>query len=104
MTSKSYLDMFINLLRIFTSEEILKTHALEANRRKASDTTKYADEIVALKEKYGNVKEIEINLQELLKLCPRTRPRTDAYKGLVAELKEQGINLYITSRKRKKEV
>lgn len=96
--------MFINWLRIFSREEILQTHAPEVKKKKATDASKYAaDDIAVLKEKFGGVKEIEISLQELLKLCPRSRARTDAYKGLVAELKKEGIELNITSRKKKKE-
>ena len=94
--------MFINWLRIFSREEILQTHAPEIKKKKVTDASTYAADIMVLKEKFGNVKEIEISLQELLKLCPRSRARTDAYKGLVAELKKEGIELKITSRKKNK--
>jgi hypothetical protein len=41
-------------------------------------------------------------LQDLLTICPRNRPRVDAYQGLVSHLKsEYGVTLTIKSRKRK---
>lgn len=42
------------------------------------------------------------NLQDLLTICPRNRPRVDAYQGLVSHLRsEYGVTLTIKSRKRK---
>lgn len=47
---------------------------------------------------------IETTLQDLLKICPRKREKTDAYNGLVKHLKENfGVDLIITSRKKRKE-
>ena len=66
---------------------------------------KYDADVEALQKKHGNFDTglcIEETLQELLTLCPRNRPRTDAYQGLVSYLKtEYGITLTIKSRKRK---
>lgn len=94
---------FENWLRIFTREEILAPHAkvVEKQAKPAAVVGKYDDDIAAIRAEFGaDVKEIEISLQDLLKLCPRNRPRTDAYKGLVAELKAEGIELRIVSRKK----
>jgi len=92
--------MFENWLRIFTREEILAPHKKEERKAKATEP-RYADDIAALKSAYPGSTVIEISLKDLLKLCPRNRPRTDAYKGLVAELKDnEGIELRIVSRKK----
>lgn len=64
---------------------------------------KYDEDIMALNVFYkmepGAV--ITIELQDLLIICPRTRPRADAYRGLVTELERRGINLIIKSRRSK---
>jgi hypothetical protein len=64
---------------------------------------KYDEDIMALgvfyKMEPGAV--ITIELQDLLIICPRTRPRTDAYRGLVTELGRRGISLIVKSRKSK---
>ena len=64
---------------------------------------KYDEDIMALNVFYkmepGAV--ITIELQDLLIICPRTRPRADAYRGLVKELGRRGISLIIKSRKNK---
>ncbi len=44
---------------------------------------------------------IEIQLHDLLVICPRERERVDAYRGLVSELAKKGITLIIKSRKTK---
>lgn len=66
---------------------------------------KYDADVEAIQKKYGELKSglcIEAILQELLKICPRNRPRTDAYQGLVSFLmSEYGVTLTIKSRKRK---
>lgn len=66
---------------------------------------KYDADVEAIQEKYGELKSgfcIEAELQELLKICPRNRPRTDAYQGLCSFLMaEYGVSLTIKSRKRK---
>jgi hypothetical protein len=66
-------------------------------------TNKYEDDIKALSVFYslepGAV--IPISLTDLLCICPRKRPRVDAYRGLVTELSRRGIVLTIKSRKNK---
>ena len=66
---------------------------------------KYDADVEAIQKKYGELKSglcIEAILQELLTICPRNRPRTDAYQGLVSFLmSEYGVTLTIKSRKRK---
>ena len=43
--------------------------------------------------------EIEVQLQDLLAICPRKRRRSDAYRGLVEELGKRGVKLTIKNRK-----
>jgi len=43
--------------------------------------------------------EIVIQLQDLLAICPRTRRRNDAYRGLIAELGRRGVILTIKNKK-----
>ena len=62
-------------------------------------------DVESLKKKWGTFETglcITENLQDLLTICPRNRPRVDAYQGLVSHLKsEYGVTLTIKSRKRK---
>lgn len=80
---------------------------VEVNSPSVSNTPlgKYDADVEAIRKKYGELKSglcIEAILQELLKICPRNRPRTDAYQGLVSFLmSEYGVTLTIKSRKRK---
>lgn len=69
----------------------------------ADDSGKYAADIEALSSYYPMKQddEIVITLQELLKICPRKRRRSDSYKGLIAELGARGIVLTITSKRKK---
>lgn len=64
----------------------------------------FFSDIQALYREYGfmvNGRTIETTLQDLLKLCPRKREKTDAYNGLVKHLRERyGVELVITSRKK----
>lgn len=65
----------------------------------------FDDDVEKLESRFGKLKTglcIETTLQDLLKICPRTRQRTDAYNRLVAYLKETyGVKLIIKSRKKK---
>ena len=89
------MGVFENMLRIFTREEILTPRMGKVEP---------ASDVDIIKQRFPGQKEITISLQELLELVPRRRHRTDAYRGLVAELKEkEGIELNIRSRKKKKE-
>ena len=78
-------------------DEIAKTDS------KTTKPLKYQNDLEALKNEYGELPtELCIDLQELLRICPRDRRRIDAYSGLVSYLeKEEGIKLKITSRKTK---
>ena len=62
---------------------------------------KYDADIAALTAIYGTGVCIDIELQELLKICPRDRKRIEAYNGLVSELAKRGTVLTIKSRKTK---
>lgn len=64
--------------------------------------SKYEADIKALVAEFGNLSGlcIEIDLQRLLEIVPRRRRRTDAYQGLVSELKSKlDCELKIHSRK-----
>lgn len=63
------------------------------------NSEKYDSDISALTAIYGTGVCIDIELQELLKICPRDRKRIEAYNGLVSELAKRGIVLTIKSRK-----
>ena len=64
---------------------------------------KYDADIEALGVFYGLEpgSEIVLQLQEILLLCPRKRPRNDAYQGLISELGRRGVKLSIKNRKNK---
>lgn len=67
-------------------------------------TSRFDSDVEALRKKYGDLETgltIEETLQNLLKICPRKRPRVDAYQGLVSYLKAKyGVVLNIKSRKK----
>lgn len=63
------------------------------------NSEKYDSDITALTAIYGTGVCIDIELQELLKICPRDRKRIEAYNGLVSELAKRGTVLTIKSRK-----
>lgn len=61
--------------------------------------TPYTDDIAALERKFGKLHEgqvISLSLHEALELMPRTRKKSDAYKGLKSELKRSyGVSLNV---------
>lgn len=69
------------------------------------NSEKYESDISALTAIYGTGVCtgvcIDIELQDLLKICPRDRKRIEAYNGLVSELAKRGTVLTIKSRKTK---
>lgn len=70
-----------------------------------SNNVKKSTEVEILSNFYGGLQEgmrIEIDLNRILQILPRNRRRADAYKGLRAELKSQGVELIITSKRHKK--
>lgn len=62
------------------------------------DTT-YADDIKKLEREFGKLHEgqvINLTLHEALELMPRTRKRSDAYRGVMSELKKlYGVSLNV---------
>lgn len=66
---------------------------------------KYDNDIIALSSRWADLLTgicIETTLQDMLTICPRHRPRIEAYKGLVGYLKDHyGTTLIIKSRKTK---
>jgi len=63
------------------------------------------DEIAAIEYEYGKIEEgaeVVVELQKLLTICPRTRRRADAYKGLISKVrKEKNATLIVKSQKSK---
>ena len=105
--------MFENLLRIVCGDRWFHTkhqegEAVEPDVNKPKDSTtedKYQHEIEVLKQKYGELEglTIDITLRKMLELIPRQRKRSDAYKGLVRYLRDEyNCELRITSRKSQK--
>ena len=113
--NKIYSIMYFNLLRIASEEVVLSTpRSREGNNKVAphvttEDATNCENnesdrELRALSEKYGELYEgkiINVTLQDLLSLLPRTRKRSDAYSGLISKLKRIGVTLKVTSQKSK---
>ena len=113
--------MFENLLRIVCGEKVLSTpHSREEDDAIQNSTIEVAPHVIAreatvvsssnddpelriLTENYGDLVEgrvIKISLQELLRLIPRTRRRSDAYKALKTKLQRIGVTLHITSNRK----
>lgn len=63
----------------------------EDNPKTSEKKDKYSEDVKALTEKYGELTNlcIETELSELLRIAPRERHRTDAYRGLISYLKEK---------------
>lgn len=104
--------MYQNLLRIASEELIINPRSREekvaphviTEEATKTENTESDPELRALSEMYGHFYEgmiINVSLQELLELLPRTRRRSDAYKGLVSKLNCKGVVLNITSNKPK---
>lgn len=65
---------------------------------------KYDADVEALEAEFGSLNStgLSISLQDLLQICPRKRPRIEAFQGLISYLKaEYGATLTIKSRKTK---
>jgi hypothetical protein len=110
--------MFINLLRLAIEELPGNSHDREEDcgaiiaaaphvtEKEAAVTTHDDLELRKLEEAYGELtegKRIEVPLQELLSLLPRTRRRSDAYRSLAKKLEHLGVSLVIVTSKSKKD-
>ena len=106
--------MFENLFRIAMEKFESTLYRREAHEAaphviaKTAASPIYNDdpELRNLADKYGELisgKQIEVSLQELLKLIPRTRKRSDAYRGLASKLELLGVRLNITTNRTKQE-
>lgn len=94
------MDIFENFIRCI-SYETGETNPQSHTNAKVS---KYADDISALQERYGELrgKQITIQLTELRVICPRKRCRIEAYQGLKSTLqKDYQCYLTILSQKTK---
>jgi len=108
------MEVFRNWLNLFTDDHPCdrrqcKGGVLEGQPklRKVAELQqedKYQTDINALAQHFGVLQSGQtytIELQDLLKICPRERRRTEAYQGLVGKLKAENIELIINSRKTK---
>lgn len=96
--------MMMELLRtLFSGRTATKKEQHQPSINPTNKPSKYDCDVKSLIDTYGSdVKDIDIELKDLLVLCPRERPRIDAYTGLCSFLrKNYGIELNITSRKTK---
>lgn len=104
--------MWDNFIRTFFSgslEEPLERQVREnevcPDVIEKTNESRYESDIEALKQKFGDSfstgLSIEIDLKEILKICPRER-RSDSYTGLIGFLqKKYGIILKVVSQKTK---
>lgn len=99
-STMNFMEGFISY-GAFTQEDkeknCIATPVIEKKVAK-KNSEKYDSDIAALTAIYGTGS-IDIELQELLKICPRDRKRIEAYNGLVSELAKRGTVLTIKSRK-----
>lgn len=105
--------MFENLLRIAMERFNSTLHSREAQeaaphviKKAVAVSNDDNPELAILEKTFGtlnNGKVITVTLQELLTLVPRTRKRSDAYRGLCAKLRQMGVTLNITTNRTKKE-
>ena len=87
-----------------TKQEAIPVEKNSQESLSTVQTSRFGSDVEALQKKHGNLETgltIEETLQNLLKICPRKRPRVDAYQGLVSYLKAKyGVILNIKSRKK----
>ena len=80
-------------------------HSKEQNKVEKSVKGKFIRDLEALRDNgyaLTSGSNIEISLQDILKICPKDRRRVDAYNSLKAYLNEEfGCTLCITSQKTK---
>jgi len=112
--------MFENMLRFACGERVLSTpHSREEDdvvqdntitaaphvivREAAISSVTDDPELRTFAEHYGELADgrvIDVPLQELLAIIPRTRRRSDAYKALITKLKRIGVTLCITTNRK----
>ena len=88
-----------------TTGQITNISPPPKKKKKEDDNEKYKSEAYALEKIFGTLNpgmNVILTLQELLKIVPRNRKRTDAYTGLVGYLHSRGVTLTIKSSKPKK--
>ena len=78
----------------FSNREVAVDPHVIVEKDSKEKENKYDSDIANLRLLYRD------SLQDLLRICPRERQRSDAYRGLISHLKsEYGIILTIKSRK-----
>lgn len=95
--------MFENLLNIAMGDIATYQEGTVSQSLNEEHSSEEDLELKVLEEHFGTLKNgkvISISLQELLKILPRKRQRSDAYKGLITKLTKRGVKLNITSHKK----
>ena len=106
-TTMTFLNLMSALFNINSRPDIETPKEVTMPVQNSVSPVKYKGDIDALEEKYGpNFKSgfcIEIELKDMLYVCPRSRRRIESYNGLRSKLREEyGVELKIYSRKTKK--
>lgn len=101
--------MYYNLIRIASEERVLSTPQSREEKNEvaphviveeATEINEMDIELKVLSNMFGELydgKIINVTLQDLLSHIPRTRRRSDAYRGLKSKLMRKGVTLNITS-------
>ena len=74
-------------------------------KKKEDNSDKYKKDVEVLEKRFGTLNPgmtLILTLQEILKLLPRNRKRSDTYTGLVKHLQSRGVTLTINSLKSKR--
>lgn len=93
-------------LRHHEQQSSLKTDMPQEVKENTIVPPQFRGDVESLKSFVGNENwkpglEIKLELKDLLALCPRERRRSDAYKKLIAYLKDEcQINLIIKTKKK----
>ena len=96
LLNSAFYDSFTRVERqeIIPSPDVIEKDGGEEviEEKKIEKPSKYQNDLDALKNEYGELPtELCIDLQELLRICPRDRRRIDAYSGLVSYLEKEDI-------------
>ena len=100
----TFINNASNLVDLGIGREIIEPVVSKENSMIEKKNTS-SREMEILSQEYGCLEKgmrLEIDLNRILEILPRTRRKADAYKGLRAELKKHGVELVITSTRHSK--